>query len=132
MAIILSISHKSVNRLIRLCDKQNESIKHIAGHPHAPRVLPTHFCWGLPILDDIWVPLRRPIGSYGTRNVIEVMESWFWERPTDCLVLKLMMSLMICLSSIFRGNPLFLGHSPGPAFSVHSVSQLLPMSCVKS
>ena len=60
------------------------------------------------------------------------MESWFWERPTDCLVLKLMMSLMICLSPIFRGNPLFLGHSPGPAFSVHSVSQLLPMSCVKS
>jgi hypothetical protein len=49
------------------------------------------------------------IGSYGTRNVIEVMESWFWERPTDCLVLKLMMSLIICLSSIFRGNPLFLG-----------------------
>ena len=29
------------------------------------------------------------IGSYGTRNVIEVMESWFWERPTDCLVLCL-------------------------------------------
>ena len=35
------------------------------------------------------------IGSYGTRNVIEVMESWFWERPTDCLALKLMMSLMM-------------------------------------
>ena len=38
---------------------------------------------------------RGCIGSYGTRNVIEVMESWFWERPTDCLVLKLMMSVMI-------------------------------------
>jgi hypothetical protein len=57
VAIMLSISHKAVNRLIRLCDKQNESIKHNAG---TPRVLPTHFCWGLPILDDIWVPLRRP------------------------------------------------------------------------
>jgi hypothetical protein len=29
------------------------------------------------------------VGNYGTRNVVEVMESWFWERPTDCLVLSL-------------------------------------------
>ena len=23
--------------------------------------------------------LRRGVGSYGTRNVVEVIESWFWE-----------------------------------------------------
>ena len=59
---------------------------------------------------------RRTIGSYGTRNVIEVIESWFWELPTDCLVL--------CLFSKFysSGDPLFLGHSPSPAFSANELS----------
>ena len=54
--------------------------------------------------------LRRGVGSYGTRNVVEVIESWFWERLTDCLVL----SLFKFYSS---GDPFFLGHSPSPAFS---------------
>jgi hypothetical protein len=43
------------------------------------------------------------VGSYCTRNVVEVIEWWFWERPTDCLV------LCLCLSSILRGIPFSWG-----------------------
>ena len=37
----------------------------------------------------IEAPLKLSVGSYGTRNVIEVIESWFWELSTDCPVLCL-------------------------------------------
>jgi hypothetical protein len=58
---------------------------------------------------------RRCIGSYGTRNVIEVIESWFWELPTDC-------PLLCPLSKFYSsGDPLFFGHSPSPAFSTNEL-----------
>jgi hypothetical protein len=55
--------------------------------------------------------MHRDVGSYGTRNVVGIGIISYWERPTDCIV------LILCLSSSFRGDPLFLGHSPSPAFT---------------
>jgi hypothetical protein len=73
------------------------------------------------------------VGSYGTRNVIEVIEPWYWERPTDCLVL--------CLSKFYSsGDPLFLGHLPSRAFSTNELFLVptgfgaisRPMRCLQS
>ena len=55
------------------------------------------------------------VGSYGTRNVIEIIESWFWELSTDFPV------LCLCLSSILRGIPFSWGSRLALPF--------LPMSC---
>ena len=55
-----------------------------------------------------WILLNRDrgskhtVGSYGTRNLIEVIESWFWELSTDCTVLCLLSKFY------FSGSP-FLG-----------------------
>jgi hypothetical protein len=58
----------------------------------------------------------QSIWSYGTRNVIEVIEWWFWELPTDCPVLCLFF-----LSSILRGIPFSSG--------IRLALPFLPMSC---
>jgi hypothetical protein len=62
-----------------------------------------------------WHQSQGSVGSYGTRNVIEVIESWFWELPTDCPV------LCLCLSSILRGIPFSWG--------IRLALPFLPMSC---
>jgi hypothetical protein len=75
------------------------------------------------------------VGSYGTRNVIEVIGIiGYWERPTDCIVL-----IYVVSKFLFSGDPLFLGRSPSPVFTARNgpnfpATDLYPnqIRCLKS